>query len=334
MKGDDRAIRCFAARSNGVHVVSREEAVRLVQSAASRLPGSPLPDLVWIDIAGPTAAEGQFLREDLQMHPLAVEDCLRGRQRPKLDRYPGYFFLVFYSATLNPDRGRVALNEIHLFIGESVLVTVHDGKVPEIAKVAAAWRADRERLADTGAIAHELLDAITDHYFPVLEHFAERLEEVEESIFTGGDRSAIQRAVELRHEMLLFRRILSPERDVLNSLLRRELHFIRPDLILYFQDVHDHILRVIEEIDAFRELLNGLVEVHSSSLANQLNRTMQTLTAWSIILMSMAVVAGIYGMNFSVMPELHWRWGYYGALATMLGIGLALIVFFRRRSWL
>jgi magnesium transporter len=330
-------VRCFAARENGVHVIPREEAVRLAGESAAREradAAAVAAEIVWVDIRHPTEEEGRFLREDLGMHSLAVEDCLRGRQRPKLDRYGSHFFLVFYSAALNRNRNRVALNEVHLFLGRSLLITVHDGRVDEVSKVVAAWRADRARFSDTGTIAHHLLDTLVDNYFPVLEHFAERLEEIEGGIFEGSPQATVQRAVELRHELVLFRRILAPERDVLNTLVRRDLHFLRPDLAPYFYDVHDHILRVTEEVDTFRELLTGLVEIQASNSANLLNRTMQTLTAWSIILMSMAVIAGIYGMNFVLMPELEWRWGYPGALAMMLATGVVLLAFFRRRGWL
>jgi magnesium transporter len=339
MKGrtETPAVRCFAARANGVHAVQQEEAVRLLMGRSPAEDGAvehSADTLVWIDIVHPTEEEGRFLRDELGMHPLAVEDCLRGRQRPKLDRYGSYFFLVFYSAALNPNRNRVALNEVHLFLGSSLLVTVHTGKVQEVSKVVAAWRADRVRFNDTGTIAHHLLDTIVDNYFPVLEHFAARLEEIEGGIFEGTPEATVQRAVELRHELVLFRRILSPERDVLNSLVRRDLPLLRPDLAPYFYDVHDHVLRVTEEIDAFRELLTGLLEVQASNAANLLNRTMQTLTAWSIILMSVTVIAGVYGMNFVLMPELEWTWGYPAALGMMLFTGGMLLVFFRRRGWL
>ena len=136
------------------------------------------------------------------------------------------------------------------------------------------------------------------------------------------------------HEMVLFRRIVAPQRDVLSTLLRRDLPFLRPELQPYLQDVHDHTIRVTEEIDALRELLSALLEAEFSTSAVELNQTMRVLTAWSIILMSMTLVAGIYGMNFTVMPELNWRFGYPWSLVLMAAIGLGIAQFFKRKQWL
>jgi len=330
----EAGVRCFAGRKSGVHAAAREDVIRMIREAPKSMDAPSSSDLAWIDITHPGEAEATLLRDELGMHPLAVEDCLRGRQRPKVDRYPGYFFLVFYATRINPDRGRMALNEIHLFLGTSFLITVHDQYVPEVSKVVAAWRKGPERLADSGAIAHALLDAVVDNYFPVVEHFSDRLEGLEEAIFNDSPENSLHQAVLLRHEMVMMRRVLAPERDVLSSLLRRDLPFVRPELVPYFQDVHDHVLRVTEEIDSFRDLLTGLVEIQSSNSSKQLNQTMQTLTSWSIILMTMSVIAGVYGMNFLVMPELRLPWGYYAALGLMVSTGLSLAAFFRHRGWL
>jgi magnesium transporter len=327
-------VRCYLSRGTGVHAIDRDEAVRIFRDLAPQQETEPGETLLWIDVVRPGEAEAEFLRHELGLHPLAVEDCLRGRQRPKLDRYPGYFFLVMYATSVNLQRGRMAMHELHVFLGSSFLITVHEHDATEIAEVVASWRARPERFRDAGAVAHGLLDAVIDNYFPILEHFSERLAELEEEVFTESPERYIQKAIHLRHEMVLLRRVLAPERDVLSSLVRRDLPFLRPELIPYFQDVHDHVLRVTEEIDAFRELLNGLIEIQATNSSRQLNQTMQTLTVWAIILMSMALVAGIYGMNFAVMPELRWPFGYYAALSFMAAIGLVLLLVFRRKGWL
>jgi magnesium transporter len=328
------SVRCFQGSTAGVHATTRELAADAVRDALASHEIAAGSSVTWIDITCPAEAEGQFLHEELGLHPLAIEDSLKGRQRPKLDRYPGYLFLVFYAARINLERNRVALNEVHLFLGHSFLVTVHAADVPEVGQVAAAWRRSPERLHESGAIAHALLDSLTDNYFPVAEHFGDRLEELEDRIFDGDGTPSMQDAIMLRNEMILFRRILTPERDVLSSLVRHDLLVLRPELVPYFQDVYDHLMRVTEEIDAFRDLLTGLMEVQASHASNRLNATMQTLTAWSIILMSMTVIAGVYGMNFAHMPELELRWGYFGALGAMGVIGAMLAMFFSRKGWI
>lgn len=330
----DHRIRYFAARTTGVHVIPKDEAVAAIRSAPPTPASLESNDLFWIDIREPADDEAVFLRETLGLHPLAVEDCLRGRQRPKIDRYPGYYVVVFYAARLNPGRARMALNELQLVLGTNFIITVHDREIPEIDQVIATWRMDTDRLSDSGAAAHALFDAVIDGYFPILEHFSDRIDRLEDLIFADSPEPSLQQAILLRHEMVVLRRVLAPERDVLSSLVRRDLPFLRPELVPYFQDVHDHVLRVMEEIDALRELLTGLMEVQTSNASNRLNRTVQTLTAWSIILMTISAIAGIYGMNFLVMPELELAWGYYAVLGLMVVTGVVLLLFFRRRGWL
>ena len=327
-------IRAFGCVRNGVHVIRREEATAAVVAQLKHEPSESEPPLVWVDVLNPGDAEAAYLRDELGLHPLAVEDCVRGRQRPKLDRYPGYFFLVIYAASINPERQRMALKELHVFLGERFIITVHDDRIDEIGEVVARWRAAPAQLTQIGAIAHRLLDAVVDDYFPVLEHFAERTERLESQVFAAADADEVSRILMLRHELVIFRKVVAPQREVLSTLLRRDLPFLKPDLVPYFQDVHDHTIRVTEEIDSIRELVSVLLDAQMSFSTKQLNQTVRMMTAWSIILMSMTLVAGVYGMNFVAMPELRWRWGYAFALVMMAIIGLTLVGYFRRRRWL
>ena len=326
---------CYAENGSGVHAVPLDEGLALFDRCQdARSADDHSAPLVWIDIACPGPGEEEFLRDRLRFHPLAVEDCVRGRQRPKLDRYPGYYFLVLYAAAFNPQRERMALHEVHIFLGRRYIVTVHDHRVSEFGEVLARWRADREAFRTVGALGHAIMDSIVDHYFPVVDHFADRVEEMEARIFEGSDQGGLERLLNVRREMTLFRKVLGPERDLVSTLLRRDLPFLSADLMLYFQDVHDHLLRVVEELDTLRDLLTGAMEAQLSVVSNQLNITMRLMAAWSIILMAVAAIAGIYGMNFHVMPELAWRYGYLWALGLMLGIGSTLYVYFRRKGWI
>lgn len=327
-------VRAFAAVRNGVHVISREEATEFVRPQIGPAQVGAEAPLVWIDVIKPGEAEAGFLREELGLHPLAVEDCIRGRQRPKLDRYPGYFFLVIYAASINQERKRMALKELHLFLGDRFLITVHDDPIEEIGEIVARWRAAGSRLSDVGAIAHLLLDAIVDDYFPVLQHFSDRTELLESEVFAGKELNEVSRILVLRHELVMFRKVVAPQREVISTLLRRDLPFLKPDLVPYFQDVHDHTIRVTEEIDSIRELVSVLLDAQMSFSTKQLNYTVRMMTAWSIILMSMTLIAGVYGMNFAIMPELEWRWGYAFSLALMATTGLLLLRYFRRRRWI
>lgn len=329
------SVRAWASQGTGVHVIPLDQAVELIRAPK----GAPLaegerPPLVWIDVIQPGDEEAAFLRDSCGFHPLAVEDCIRGRQRPKLDRYPGYYFLVIYSAAVNPKRNRMALNELHVFLGNGYLVTVHDYKVDEIGEIVARWRTANPTIHEAGALAHLLLDVVVDDYFPITEHFADRVEKIEDAVFHRAEAASFPQILLLRHELMLFRKIVAPQREVLSALLRRDIPFLRPELVPYFQDVHDHTIRVTEEIDTLRELLSGLLDAQMTASANQLNQTVRVMTGWSIILMSMALIAGVYGMNFTVMPELNWRYGYAFAVGMMLATGGGFFMLFRKKGWL
>ena len=331
-------IMIYADEGEGVHAVRMDRGVELYarcQAAAS--PTDESTPLLWIDVAAPGEEEARFLRETLHFHPLAVEDTVRGRQRPKLDRYPGYFFLVFYSAAINAGRGRMALHEVHVFIGRRFIVTVHDHDISPLSEVLVRWRANEAGFRNVGALAHAIVDTIVDGYFPVLDHFADRVDEMESRIYSNanaGQIASLEEVLGMRRELTTLRRVLGPGREVLGTLVRRELPFLSPDLMLYFQDVYDHSIRVVEETEALRDRLGMAIEAQMTVSSNQLNQTMRLMAAWSIILMAMAWVAGVYGMNFRVMPELQWRYGYWWALGTMVALGSLIFLYFRRKRWI
>ena len=331
-------IQAYADEGKGVHAVPIARGLELyARCKAAQSPTDTTAPLVWIDVAAPGEAEAVFLRDTLGFHPLAVEDSIRGRQRPKLDRYPGYFFLVFYAAAINADRQRMALHEVHVFIGRRYIVTVHDHEISPFTEVLVRWRANEASYQNVGALAHAIVDTIVDGYFPVLDHFADRVDEMEARIYTTSTArqiASLEEVLGMRRELTTLRRVLGPGREVLGTLVRRELPFLSPDLMLYFQDVYDHAIRVVEETEALRDRLGMAIEAQMTVSSNQLNETMRVMAAWSIILMAMAWVAGVYGMNFRVMPELQWRYGYEWALTVMAFLGAVLFMYFRRKRWI
>lgn len=322
--------RALARDGEGVRAIPLDEAANLIRDGAE---SGADAGLVWIDIIRPAESDGAFLRDELRFHPLAVEDSLHGKQNPKLERYPGYYFLVLYAARINPERNRPAFYELHCFIGTHYIVTVRNESVREVRELMARWRSAPLHFPTAGHLAHGLADTLVDSYFPMIDHFGTRVAATETEAYEQPD-DAMQHIMSLRRELLRFRGVVGPTRELLSSLVRRDLPFQNPDLLPYFQDVRDHAVHVTEEIDILRDLLSAAVEAQFTIASNKLNQTVRMMTAWSIILMSMALVTGIYGMNFTHMPELDWRWGYFGSLAVMLSVGATLLMFFRRRRWL
>ena len=285
--------------------------------------------IVWLDIQDPTDEDIGLLRAELGFHELALEDVVNRHQRPKIDRYDGYYFLVFYSLS----RGRV--DEIFLFIGDHYLVTIHDGTVPELDTTVERWRLNADRIGhDVAVPVYSLLDALVDGYFPVVDEIAEDVEEIESEMFGPRAGSHQPQIFALKRELLNLRRIIAPEREVLNTLIRRDEPVLGEKTLPYFQDVYDHLIRVLDTVDLNRDQLSGLLDANLTVVSNRLNTVMKRMTALSTILMSVTLIASNYGMNFDVMPELHWGYGYAWALGLMAAVGVSLALLFKRIDWL
>jgi len=290
---------------------------------------------LWLDLVTPNEEDIRVLREEFRFHPLAIEDVVRGHQRPKVDSYPDYYFVVFYIVGLAEPGGEIRTEPLYLFIGRNYLVTIHAEPIPQIRETLRRWRAPDAALGqDVGALVYALLDAIVDDYFPVMDDVADRVDDLEEHIFEKFDEGALTKIFNLKKELLQMRRVVAPERDVLNVMLRRDIRVFGNDDVTYLQDVYDHIVRVIDSLDTYRDLLSSALDSFLSMQSNRLNQVVKALTITSIILMSATLVAGVYGMNFEYMPELAWRYGYAWALGLMVAVSGSLILWFRHIKWL
>jgi magnesium transporter len=295
-----------------------------------------MPDtFVWLDLQNPTEEDVGLLRAEFGFHRLSIEDATRHHERPKLESFENYYFLVFYCLSYDEKQSRLFSQSIGLFIGANYIVTVHQGIIGSIDDTLRRWRGTVGEIeSNTGALLYTLLDALVDDYFPVIDQLAERVEDIEEQIFERFREEALQEVFGLKRDLLAVRRVVAPERDVLNVLIRREVPIFDHTAIQYLQDVYDHIVRITDSIDTYRDLLSSALDAFLSVQSNRLNQIVKVLTITSIVLMSDALIAGIYGMNFEFMPELHWAYGYPLALGLMLVISVALVLFFRKRKWL
>lgn len=286
--------------------------------------------LLWLDVSQPTHADLQWLADRYRFHPLALEDCLKSGQRPKLDRYEGYDFLDLYAARFVPSTGRVELAEIDMFLGPGYLITSHHEPVAEFAEVRDRWRHDpAARSLGTGYLLYLLLDTVVDNYFPVVDELEDQLDLLDHALFERFDQRVIDRIFGLKRELILFRKVVAPTRDVCLLLMRHEGGILNPGTAIYMQDVYDHLIRVADAIDTYRDLVSGSIEAYLSVVANRTNDTMKRLTSISTVLMSVTLIAGIYGMNFPHMPELQWTYGYEYVLSLMIGVSLVLTVIFK-----
>jgi magnesium transporter len=294
--------------------------------------------LAWLDLADPDAEDRALLRDRLQLHPLALEDIEKRRQRPKVDIYPDQNVLVAYEVLdAKASRTDFSLGELHLIIGKGYLVSVHWPPSPALDEVRQRWRHDPDAVATSaGALLYAILDTVADGYFPLLDRLSERIDRLQDRIISGGRESgpaALRSVLQIKRELLELRRVVAPLRDVANALLRRDLAVIDEQLTPYFQDLYDHLVRVLDNIDLYREMLAAALDANLSVTSNNLNVIVKRLTAFTVILMIPTLIAGVYGMNFHAMPELSWPFGYGFALGLMLLSMLGAYLLFRARDW-
>lgn len=295
------------------------------------------PDhVVWLDIVSPTADDLALLRDEFDVHPLAMEDLEKRKQRPKIDTYGAQQMLVSYEIVPAIDETRTFdLSELHIFTGQGYLISVRWQASPAIEDVDRRFRQGADNVGRTvGALLYAILDAVVDEYFPLLDRLSDLIEDLEDRILAGGQASdTLRNILSLKRDLLELRRNLSPQRDVANALLRRDLALVDDASAPYFQDLYDHLIRVLDQLDLQRDLLASALEANLSVTSNNLNAIMKRLTAFTVILMVPTLIAGIYGMNFHFMPELSWPLGYPVALLVMLGTMVGAAFFFRARDW-
>ena len=292
-------------------------------------------NVVWADVTDPTSSDFEELAEEFGFHPLSIDDCRSEHQRPKVEEFPGYYFIVLYEAELVGATDALELRELNIFLGKNYLVTVHSRPIRAIETANRLWREWLDRSEQgSGLLAYLLIDAVVDDYLPLLDVISERMDDLEDSIFGEFNAAAIEEIFTIKKKLLYLRRAITPLRDVFNSLLRREQPIFAREIHFYFQDVFDHLIRVADTIDTLRDMLGSTMDAYLSVSGNRMNQIMKRLTSISTILMSATLIAGIYGMNFVFMPELSWRYGYVFSLLSMVAVALGLYLYLRKVKWL
>lgn len=294
------------------------------------------PDnVIWADVSDPTSQDFEELAEEFGFHHLSIEDCRSDHQRPKIEEYAGYYFIVLYEAQLAGIDDTLELRELNIFFGKNYLVTVHSRPIRAIETASRLWHewTDRAQLG-AGLITYLLIDAIVDDYLPLLDIVSDRMDDLEDSIFGEWRAEVIAEIFVVKKKLLFLRRAVTPLRDVFNTMLRREQPIFPREIHVYFQDVFDHLIRVADTIDTLRDMLSSTMDAYLSVSGNRMNKIMKRLTSIATILMSVTLIAGIYGMNFGLMPELTWRFGYVYALLSMVFVGVALYWYLKKVDWL
>jgi magnesium transporter len=294
-----------------------------------------LPDcFVWVALRDADAAEIAKMQEEFGLHELAVEDAARGHQRPKIEEYGDSLFTVVQTVELDGDR--LSTGEVAVFVGANYALSVRRNASQGFLGVRA--RAEREpHLLKKGPafVLYALMDAVVDRYFPVVDMIESELEAIEEHIFTQrAQRDSIERLYELKRKSLVLRHAVSPLMEAVGHLHGGRVPVLVAGVEDYFRDVHDHLFRIAGQLDAIRDTISTAIQVNLSIVAIDESEVNKRLAAWAAIFAVFTAFAGIWGMNFEVMPELKWRYGYEAALAVMFAVGGYLYWRFKKAGWL
>ena len=291
---------------------------------------------VWLGLYEPGPELLQTVQREFGLHELAIEDALLAHQRPKLERYGDSLFMALRTAQMDRERHCAEFGETHIFVGARYIVSVRHGASLSYAPVRARCEANPRLLAlGPGFVMYAIMDFIVDQYFPVVDELETELERVEEAIF--GERMSRETTEEiynLKRSLLELKRAVSPLVDICNRLVRFDLELVPEDVRPYIRDVYDHSVRINESVDTLRELLTSALEANLSLIAVAQNESMKKLAAWAAIIAVPTMIAGIYGMNFEHMPELHWAFGYPVVMGGMITACLGLYLHFKRSGWL
>ncbi len=296
------------------------------------------PTTTWINIEGVHEIDLiEKIGKYFDLHPLLLEDIANTEQRPKMEDYGEYVFIVLKMLSYDENTTEIKAEQVSVILGANFVISFQEGiKGDVFDSVRERIRSGKGKIRKMGAdyLAYALMDAVVDNYFIILEKLGEKIEVTEEILLTNPTSETSRAIHHLKREMIFLRKSVWPLREVLNCLERGESSLIHANTRIYLRDVYDHTVQIIDTVETFRDMLSGMLEVYLSSISNRMNQIMKVLTIIATIFIPLTFIAGIYGMNFKYMPELEWRWAYFVVLGVMAVIGIWMVIYFRKKKWL
>lgn len=288
---------------------------------------------IWIDLHNPTKKEHQQVKDLFNIHPLVIEDCSKTHTRPKIELYKDYNFIVTNGIHYN--QKDLSILEFDFIIGRNFIISNHFGPAEHIEQL----KHDTQRLEHVmpkGAdfMLHAIIDREVDNFFPFLDMIEDELEGLEDSILKNPSPAVLKSVLNVKKHLLTLRKSTIPMREVVGILAKRDYPFLSQEAEAYFRDVYDHLIRINDMTDSFRDIVSSTTEIHLSVVSNKLNEVMKVLTVIATIMLPLTVVTGIYGMNFENQPEFSWRYGYFFSLGLMALIAITMLLYFRRKGWI
>ncbi|HUW23216.1 MAG TPA: magnesium/cobalt transporter CorA [bacterium] len=294
------------------------------------------PTVSWINIEGIHKIEIiEKIGKHFNLHPLLLEDILNTDQRPKIEDFDDYIFVVLKMLYYDEKEKEIISEQVSLIIGSNFVISFQEKEGDVFNPIRDRIRNAKGRIRKMGAdyLAYALIDAIVDNYFIILEKIGEKVEGMEDELVTNPTPETLQTIHNLKRDTIFLRKSVWPLREGISVLERSESPLIQESTGIFLRDVYDHTIQVIDTIETFRDMVSGMLDIYLSSISNRMNEVMKVLTIIATIFIPLTFIAGVYGMNFKYMPELEWRWAYFGVLAIMLVVGILMISYFRRKKW-
>ena len=311
----------------------QEKEIRNVEEALSFRKKT---SVMWLNIDGVHQPEIiEQAGKTFGLHPLVAEDIASTVQRPKMEDFDDYIFVVLRMLRFDELENQTKTEQISFVLGRGFVVSFQESEGDVFDPIRERLRSNKGRIRKMGAdyLAYALIDAVVDNYFMILEKLGETIEEIEDKLVTNPTSETLQTLHDLKREIIFLRKSVWPLREVINRLERSESALIMKSTFVYLRDVYDHTIQVMDSVETFRDMLSGMLDIYLSSISNRMNEVMKVLTVIATIFIPLTFIAGIYGMNFEYMPELGHPWGYPAVLVVMLTIALVMLVYFRRKNW-
>ncbi|MHB1161299.1 MAG: magnesium/cobalt transporter CorA [Chloroflexota bacterium] len=294
--------------------------------------------MTWINVERPTRDEIEWLRQNYPFHPLHLDDCLSKIQRPKIDEQDEYLFIVLHFPVFNKMAGVTVSSEVDIFLGSNYFVTVHTGDIKPLRRMFQECfhnQGTRQELMgrSTGYLLYRVVDRLVDYCFPILNKIDTNLEAVEDTIFEENIRRTVRDISVIRRDIINFRRIIKPQIPVIASLEHKKTPFLQEELEDYFGDIADHVAKIWDILEDYKEVVEGLADTNDSLTSYRLNEVMKILTTISVIMLPLTLVSGIYGMNIDLPFQQH-RFSFLMVAGVMLAIAVGMLTYFRRRGWI
>ncbi len=306
-------------------------------SISESLPFKDSPSVTWLNITGVHDEKViHEIGETFKIHPLVLEDIANTTHRPKVEEHDNYLFVIIKMAYYNVDTSEVVMEQVSLLVGKNYVISLQEKEGDILESLRERIRNNKGKIRKLGSdyLMYGIMDTVVDHYFSVLEHIGEEIEEIEEQLMHSATQQLLQRIYALKQELVYLRKSIWPMREVVSTIQRTEYDLVKQDTFIYFRDVYDHTVQLVETVETFRDMSSGMLDLYLSTVSNKMNEVMKVLTIFAAIFIPLTFIAGVYGMNFEFMPELKWKLAYPVWWACIIILTVSMLIYFKKKKWL